>query len=71
MLEIEAKLQQCESGSLVVREVSRMARNRPSCGARRMADSAAHLVDGVLPEKPVRQWVLSVPFQLRYLCSHP
>ena len=25
----------------------------------------------VLPEKPVRQWVLSVPFQLRYLCSHP
>ncbi len=39
----------------------------PSCGARRMADSAAHLVDEVLPEKPIRQWVLSVPFQLRYL----
>jgi len=39
----------------------------PSCGARRMADSAAHLVDKVLPEKPIRQWVLSVPFQLRYL----
>jgi hypothetical protein len=32
-----------------------------------MADSAAHLVDHVFPEKPVRQWVLSVPFQLRYL----
>lgn len=39
----------------------------PSCGARRMADSAAHLVDEVLPEKPIRQWVLSVPFQLRFL----
>jgi hypothetical protein len=32
-----------------------------------MADSAAHLVDEVLPEKNIRQWVLSVPFQLRYL----
>jgi hypothetical protein len=32
-----------------------------------MADSAAHLVEEVLPEKPIRQWVLSVPFQLRFL----
>ncbi len=39
----------------------------PSCGARRMADSAAHLVDEVLPKRPIRQWVLSVPFPLRYL----
>ena len=39
----------------------------PSCGARRMADSAAHLVDGILPDKPIRQWVLSVPFPLRFL----
>ena len=39
----------------------------PSCGARRMADSAAHLVDEVLPRRPIRQWVLSVPFPLRYL----
>lgn len=39
----------------------------PSCGARRMADSAAHLVDEVLPNRPIRQWVLSVPFPLRYL----
>ena len=38
-----------------------------SCGARRMADSAAHLVDEVLPKRPIRQWVLSVPFPLRYL----
>ncbi len=39
----------------------------PSCGARRMADSAAHLVDEVLPKRPIRQWVLSVPYPLRYL----
>ena len=39
----------------------------PSCGARRMADSAAHLVDGIFPERPIRQWVLSFPFQLRFL----
>jgi ribosomal protein S27E len=32
----------------------------PSCGARRMADSAAYLVDEVLPKRPIRQWVLSV-----------
>ena len=39
----------------------------PSCGARRMADSAALLVDEVLPHQPMRQWVLSVPFPLRFL----
>jgi hypothetical protein len=30
----------------------------PSCGGRRMADTATHLVDRVLPDVPVRQWVL-------------
>ena len=39
----------------------------PSCGARRMAESAALLVDEVLPAQPIRQWVLSFPFQLRFL----
>ena len=34
----------------------------PSCGARRMVESAALLVDEVLPHQPMRQWVLSVPF---------
>ncbi|MHC5212111.1 MAG: transposase zinc-binding domain-containing protein, partial [Planctomycetota bacterium] len=38
----------------------------PSCGGRRMADTAAHLVDRVLPHVPVRQWVLSLPFGLRF-----
>ena len=37
-----------------------------------MADSAALLVDEVLPHQPMRQWVLSVPFQLRFLfASNP
>jgi hypothetical protein len=38
----------------------------PSCGGRRMAEQAAHLVDAVLPSVPVRQWVLTVPHRLRY-----
>lgn len=38
----------------------------PSCGGRRMADTAARLVDSVLPAVPVRQWVLTLPFGLRY-----
>ena len=42
----------------------------PSCGRRRMADTAAHLVDRVLPEVPVRQWVLSLPFALRYRLAY-
>ena len=38
----------------------------PSCNARRMVATAAHLSDHVLPPLPLRQWVLSVPKQLRY-----
>jgi len=38
----------------------------PSCGGRRMTERAAHLVDHVLPRAPVRQWVLSLPFELPY-----
>ena len=37
-----------------------------------MAESAALLVDEVFAEKPVRQWVLSVPYPLRFLfASYP
>lgn len=39
----------------------------PSCGAKRMVESAASLVDEVLPHLPMRQWVLSVPYPLRFL----
>ena len=41
----------------------------PSCGGRRMAERAAHLVDHVFPEAPVRQWVLSLPHRLRYVLA--
>jgi len=41
----------------------------PSCGARRMVESAAHLVDHVFPEVPVRQFVLTFPFPLRFLLA--
>jgi ribosomal protein S27AE len=39
----------------------------PSCGARRMSQTAAHLVDCVIPHVPGRQWVLSLPIPLRLL----
>jgi hypothetical protein len=31
-----------------------------------MADTAAHLADRVFPEGPVRQWVLTLPYTLRF-----
>jgi hypothetical protein len=34
-----------------------------------MAETAALLVDDILPRKPIRQWVLSLPFALRYLLA--
>lgn len=44
----------------------------PSCGARRMAETAALLADEVFPNAPLRQWVISFPFPLRYLfAAHP
>ena len=42
----------------------------PSCIGRCMNETAAHLVDDVLPHVPVRQWVLSVPHRLRYAMAH-
>ena len=41
----------------------------PSCAGRRMCDLAARLVDRVVPCVPVRQWVLSLPFELRGLAA--
>lgn len=42
----------------------------PSCAGRRMADTAGHLADRVLPEVPIRQWVLTLPYPLRYRCAY-
>ena len=35
-----------------------------------MVESAAHLVDHVFPGAPARQWVLTSPFPLRFLCAN-
>jgi len=43
----------------------------PSCTGRRMADTSARLVDDVFPAGvPVRQWVLSLPIQVRYRLAY-
>jgi hypothetical protein len=37
-----------------------------------MEDTAEHLVRNVLPEVPIRQWVLSFPRRVRFLAArHP
>jgi hypothetical protein len=41
----------------------------PSCGARRMAETAAVLADELLPRVAYRQWVLTVPHRVRYLLA--
>jgi len=37
-----------------------------------MTERVAHLVDEVVPPVPARQWVLTLPYRLRYLleCDH-
>lgn len=41
----------------------------PSCTSRRMHDSAANLVNRVIPHVPVRQWVFSLPRWARFLLA--
>ena len=41
----------------------------PSCGTRRMSSEAVQVVDRVLPNVPVRQWVVSLPWELRGLAA--
>jgi ribosomal protein S27E len=40
-----------------------------SCGGRRMAETAAHLIDSVFPKVGVRQWVLSFPMPVRFILA--
>jgi hypothetical protein len=42
----------------------------PSCCGRRMCALAAHLVDGVLGGLPICQWVLTLPYRLRYRLAY-
>jgi hypothetical protein len=65
---LRVKCEQCHAEKLVA--FSCQGRGFcPSCGARRMAETAALLADEVLPEKPLRQWVPSLPFALRFLLA--
>jgi hypothetical protein len=41
----------------------------PSCSGRRMCGTAANLVSNVLPDVPVRQWVLTAPSEVRRLLA--
>ena len=42
----------------------------PSCAARRMTETAANVVDNLLPNTPLRQWVQTVPVPLRYALAY-
>jgi hypothetical protein len=35
-----------------------------------MNEVAAHLVDSVIPHVPIRQWVISFPFSVRYVLAY-
>jgi len=65
---LRVKCDACQAEKLVAFSCKRRG-FCPSRGARRMAETAALLVDGVLPQQPIRQWVLSLPFALRYLLA--
>ncbi len=65
---LRAQCESCHAEHLVAFSCKRRG-FCPSCGARRMSETAAHLVDSVLPAKPIRQWVLSFPFQIRLALS--
>jgi hypothetical protein len=39
----------------------------PSCNAKRAQVTAVHLVEGVLPHVPYRQWTLSFPHRVRWV----
>ena len=59
----------CCSPSSVLAKTQGRCKKRgfcPSCAGRRMAETAAHLVEQVIPWVPIRQWVVSVPIPLRY-----
>ena len=44
----------------------------PSCTGRRMAQTAIHQTENILPDTPIRQWVFTLPPDLRiYLAYHP
>ncbi len=67
VVETDQGFRQADRASLVA--FSCKGRVCPSCWARRTAETAADLVDRVLPQAPYRQWVLTFPWDLRFLLA--
>ncbi len=68
---LRVRCQQCHAEQFVAFSC-RKRRYRSPCGVRRMAETAALLADEVLPERQLRQWVLSLPRALRFrLATNP
>jgi len=65
---LRARCEQCHAEKLVAFSCKKRG-FCPWCGARRMAETAALLTDEVLPERPLRQCVLSLPHALRFLLA--
>jgi hypothetical protein len=65
---LRVRCEQCHAEKLVAFSCKKRG-FCPSCGGRRMAETAALLTDEVLPERPLRQWVLSLPHALRFLLA--
>jgi ribosomal protein S27E len=65
---LRVRCEQCHAEKLVAFSCKKRG-FCPSCGGRRMAETAALLADEVLPERPLRQWVLSLPHALRFLLA--
>mgnify|MGYP001813486790 CR=1 FL=1 len=63
---LRVKCESCHAEHLVAFSCKRRG-FCPSCGARRMAETAALLVDEILSRQPLRQWMLSVPYPLCFL----
>ena len=66
---VRLKCESCKSERLVAFSCKKRG-FCPSCGGRRMNEVAMHLVDKVFPHVPVRQWVLSFPFSVRYALAY-
>ena len=66
---VRARCEDCGTGRVVAFSCKKRG-FCPSCSGRRMADTAARLVDDVLPRVPVRQWVLSFPYEMRYRLAY-
>jgi hypothetical protein len=43
----------------------------PSCNTRAMVETAAHLVENLIPCVPIRQWVISFPLRIRHYLQTP